>query len=220
MKMRDTWRPWLIALAVIASICYASFPLALILNPPRAFTGFVSFLSQFDQPYSWLFSELDVVSAVVSTAILIVILYRYSVTNRLSTWALWLAILNGLGTLGAALVPLPDNFRELGVQAALKAWDPQVIFHGVASFVNSAAFVVAAILWAWASRRKPGFGWRASLAVIIVLLSTVGFAIGEWYPATSPAIQRLFIFGYMIWFIVFIIDLTRSNRRKKVYKSS
>ncbi len=211
--MTDKWRFWLVGLAVVAGLSYASFPLGLWLNPSHAFTGLVSFLGQSDQPYNWVFDELDVVSASISLFVLMAALIRYKVVGKLYYWALALAVVNSLGTLIAALVPLPDTFDDTSIEAVLKAGDVQIIIHGVASFVNSAAFVVAAILWAWAWKHKAGFGWRIWLASSMVTLSTIGFAIGEWYPVTSPAIQRLFIATYAVWLVAFVWDITGHKRR-------
>jgi phosphatidylglycerol lysyltransferase len=217
-KRTDLWRPWLIGLAVVAGLSYASFPLGLMLNPSHAFKGLVSFLGQSDQPYNWVFDELDVVSAVVSMFVLLLIARRYRIRGKFYLWALGLAIANSLGTLVAAVIPLPDDYEDLSIRAVLQAGDIQVIFHGIASFVNSAAFVVAAALWAWAWRHKPGGVWRMWLAIVMVVLSTVGFAVGEWYPASSPAIQRLFIFSYATWLVAFVYDMTGHMRRTRQKK--
>lgn len=219
-KKLDRWRPWLIGLAVIAGLSYASFPLGIITNPKHAFTGLVSFLGQSDQPYSWLFDELDIVSAVISIFVLLVVARRYRITGRLYMWALGLAVVNSLGTLIAAIIPLPDRYEDVSIRAVLQAGDTQVIIHGVASFVNSAAFVVAAVLWAWAWRHKSGVLWRAWLAGIMVALSTVGFAVGEWYPASSPAIQRFFILSYGVWLTAFVCDATIHARRQKKLRAA
>jgi hypothetical protein len=217
----DRWRRWIIVLAAVAGLCYASFPLGIFINPSHAFTGLVSFLGQTDQPYNWLFDELDVISAVASIFALLVVARRYLITSRLHLWALGLAIVNSLGTLTAALVPLPDEYDDVSIRAVLQAGDVQVIIHGLASFINSAGFVVAAVLWAWAWRRdtnKTAARWRAGLATSMVILSTIGFAVGEWIPATSPTIQRLFIFSYAVWLTIFVYDMTKHVRREKKFR--
>ena len=209
---RDTWRPWLIGLAAFASLSYASFVLAVWLNPSHFLAGLVSFLGQSDQPYSWVFNELDVVSSTVSAFVLLAIPALYQVRSRLLRWAIGLAAASSLGNLLAAITPLPDAFEGLSVRQIIRAGDVQVFGHGLASFMNSAGFVVAAVLWAWAWRRQRGAVWRAAMALSILLLSTVGDMIGDWYPWSAPLLQRVFIVLYGVWLVVFVVDVTR--RRK------
>lgn len=213
---RDAWRPWLVGLAAVAGLSYASFGLAVWLNPSHFLTGLVSFLGQADQPYSWVFNELDVISSAFSAFVLLAMPALYQVRSRVLRWAVGLAAASSVGNLLAAITPLPSSFEGLSVRQILRAGDVQVFGHGLASFINSAGFVLAAVLWAWAWRRQRGAVWRAAMALSILLLSTVGDVIGDWYSWSAPLLQRAFIILYAIWLVIFVFDMTR---RRKLARS-
>lgn len=202
---------WPLLILLLASLLYASFPLAAFLNPKYAWTGLASVLGSDGQPYAWFFNGADVVSGVLAA---LVFLWLFK-TKRPATGplrkALSFAFLSVLGAVLAAVITMPDGSEIDGTISLQLLHHPAVIAHGIASFTNSAAFVVATIFWAIYWYRIKPLSLRTLLAVSIVLLSTAGFVLGQAIPDWSGTIQRLFIICYGIWFVVFVYDILALN---------
>lgn len=60
--------------------------------------------------------------------------------------ALWALVVSSLGAAIAAMVPLPDHYNQQHISLVI-LHQPAVLVHGIASFANSAGFVIAAALW-------------------------------------------------------------------------
>jgi|GEM_PF-1211654 len=210
----------LLGLAALAAVSYASFLLAVWLNPAHAFSGLVSALGKQDQPYYWLFNNLDIVSSLVTVFVLLMIprYYRLPEPEKAYRWAIGLAVASSVGNLTAATTPLPNSFEGMTIKQLADAADFQVIIHGLGSFINSTGFVIAALLWSWAWCRRRGAVWRAALALSMLFISTVGYGVGIWLPWTSPLLQRVFIILYAIWLVVFVVDMTTKERTKNTAK--
>jgi phosphatidylglycerol lysyltransferase len=221
-RPRHNWRRhWVIALAALVGLSYCSFPLAYALNRPLLWDGLVSELGQPNQPYAWLFNGLDIASAMLAV-ILAVILFRFykAALSRhpYILWAVIMLLLSNVGALVAAYVSLPAGF-SIKVATLDSLMEPSVIAHGLFSFMNSTCFVLAALLWGASyrlSRREWPFlirsDWRLVAALVILAMSTVGAAVGYLVPDVSTYIQRLFIVSYAVWIIVFVVDLTKSEK--------
>lgn len=213
---RDRVRGVLVGLAVLSGLAYGSFPLAYWLNRPYFWQGTVSNLGRDDQPYAWLFNSLDIVSTILGFIILAVIAHRYWPRRKSMRAAVLLAFLSLCGTIAAAAITLPFGFRDDDFSLS-QLLQPAVIFHGLTSFINSGGFVVSAILLAWPYRKKwrDWRNWRLWLAVISLLLGTVGALVGALYEPSTPTLQRLFIFCYVAWVIELAYD--GSARRAKLF---
>jgi len=216
----DYWRWYLLALAILAGACYASFPLAAWLNPAYAWHGLVSVLGRDGQPYASLFNGLDILSSCLVLLICLVITRRYTLTVR-QHWLVGLLAASSVGALVAALVSLPPTFDETSFnwQTMLQALDWRVVAHGAASFLNSAAFVMAVVVWAWPGAYGRKSWWRWLLAAVIVCLATIGAVIGEVWPAVSPYIQRLFIASFAFWLVVAVIDIVSYAARRLQFRN-
>jgi phosphatidylglycerol lysyltransferase len=197
----------LLALVVIAAIGYASWPLAIIVNPAHAFNGLVSLLSSNAQPYDWLFNWLDYVSSAITMSLFgyIFIGYRKQLPKALSLATLLLAI-SGTASLLAAIVDLPDSFTPTTHITLAMIKDPVLVTHGIASFVNTATYTAAIIAWfiAFGHTFKS---WRGILVTSMALLVTVGFVIGQLFMTAGYAIQRIQILLYAVWLVWFAIDV-------------
>ncbi len=212
---RRRWS-WPILLLAIASFLYASFPLATFMNPRYAWHGLASALGGDGQPYAWFFNGADVVSGVLAIAVLLWLFKAKRPKDGYIRTALNFALISVAGAIIAAVIPLPYGSSSFEGHLSLQLLHhPTIIAHGVASFLNSFAFVVAAVLWVVYWWNKKIFGWRIVLASAIVLFSTVGFVVGQMLPSWSGSIQRVFIVLYGIWFVVFAYDLLRLHRRHR-----
>lgn len=193
--------PWYIFLAILTAVGYASFPLALFINPRYLFDGLVSVLGADGQPYNWLFNSLDIISAVLGLIMVIWLARRWRLANQKIPPALIVAGVALVGAFIAAVLPLPEGYS----QGLVSSRDIAVVAHGAASLINSAGFVASSVLWGWmyrsVSRRRI---WFASL---VVMISTLGYAIGALYPTTSPLLQRFFITSYAVWLVGILTDL-------------
>jgi phosphatidylglycerol lysyltransferase len=205
-----------VTLITIAGLCYASFPFAWFLNRPYAFSGLTSALGGEGQPYAWFFNISDIVSGVLTIAVLCW-LHRFwrphSKTLRLT---LNVAIFSALCTSLAALIPIPHEYKVLDGHITFSLLhNPMIVLHGLASFCNSFAFVVAAVLWAIHWRRTDGHLWRQLFVGFMLLLSTVGFVVGQIVPGLAGTIQRAFITLYAVWFVLLTVDVLTVNQKQK-----
>jgi phosphatidylglycerol lysyltransferase len=212
---RRRWS-WPIVLLAIASFLYASFPLASFMNPRYAWHGLTSALGGNGQPYAWFFNGADIVSGLLAIAVLLWLFKTKRPRDGYIRTALNFALVSVTGAIVAAIIPLPEGNTALDGHLSLQLLHhPTIIAHGIASFMNSFAFVVAAVLWVAYWCNKKLFGWRIMLATAIVLSSTVGYVLGQMIPSWSGTIQRVFVVLYGIWFVVFAYDLLGLHRRHR-----
>lgn len=201
-----------VLLITLSSFLYASFPLAYFLNRPYAWQGLVSVLGADGQPYAWFFNAADIVSSALAIGVFAWLLRYRRPQSRTLYYALLAALLAVLGAFIAAVVSMPDEPAGTDGRLSLALLhSPAIIVHGLASFLNSGAFVVAAVLWAAHYRHPDSRSWRTVLALLIVLISTVGFVVGQIIPGWAGTLQRVFILLYAVWFVVFTIDLLRDD---------
>jgi hypothetical protein len=220
-------RRWLVFAAALAGIVFMSFPLAWLLNPRYANSALASHLGEPGQPYAWLFDALDVVSGLLSTVVLLECWRRLRSARhlqRLWAWVLGLTIASSIGTIAAALITLPAGYVEIDSIHGIHV-TPQLVGHAAGSFVSSAGFVAAVVLWAVGIRKVATFQrrqlWlRWLLAALIVLSSTAGYVIGDAVPAVSPFIQRLFIGLYALWLPWLVYDVLFVVSRNKATKAT
>ncbi len=110
---------------------------------------------------------------------------------------------------------MPHQYEQLDGQLKWSLLrDPVIVVHGLASLLNSAAFVVATVLWAIHWRRTDGHLWRRIYVGFIICISTVGFVVGQIVPGLAGAIQRSFITLYAVWFILLVIDILTAQRNQ------
>lgn len=220
------WRPWAASIvAAVAGLAYASFPLAWLLNPAYVWHDTISNLGRDGQPYAAVFNSLDIVSALVGLLVLAVALRwrRPAWHTHRHHWLYGLAVISLGAAALAAAITLPARFDEQALTWA-SILRPAVMFHGLCSFINSAAFVVSAVLWAWPYAKKAaGKGWQAYgtvnwrvwLAALALVLGTVGAAIGALWPPTAATLQRLFVLCYALWLWGVVSDIVFDRSPKK-----
>jgi hypothetical protein len=49
----------------------------------------------------------------------------------------------------------------------------------------------------------------------MLLLSTVGFVVGQIVPGLAGTIQRAFITLYAVWFVLLTVDVLTVNQKQK-----
>lgn len=198
-----------ILLSIFVAFGYSSFPLAIWVNPGHAWTSMVSVLGQAGQPFASLFNNLDIASSCLAIVLLLGLLTQYVKLPRLLVWSIVAMLLSNIGNLAAAYQELPSNVHITSEITLAMLRNPSIVLHGLASFINTGAFVAATIIWAvWAHRNhKAG---RQEFAYLIVAICTVGALIGAYAPVTGPYIQRASIVSYGVWFVIFCLDVVRS----------
>lgn len=206
-KRTLTYHTIILTLIVIAAVGYSSWPLAALLNPTHLFNGLVSILSANLQPYDWVFTWLDYISAIITSVIFcyLFIQYRTRTSKKLQA-AMLLLTISSLASLTAAFVNLPESFISSTHITFAMVKDPSIFIHGVASFVNTAAYTAAIVLWFFATA-KTLVSARGILATSIVILVSVGFIFGQLFVDSGFVIQRIQITLYAIWLIWFTKDI-------------
>lgn len=206
----------LLLVAAAAGLTYASFPLAFWLNAQFALHGEVSDLGQAGQPHASLFNGLDITSGILLSLLCVLLLImRRGNMNRSWRWAVQTLLFSGIGTILAALLPLPVFFVYPTSVHAFLHISRAVFEHGFASFVNTCAFIISTLLWARIIRRhqKPSH-LRLVLAYSIIGLVCLGPIASFIFPAIGPATQRIFISLFAIWVIIFTYDALQTAKDK------
>ena len=204
---------WIMALAAIAALAYASFPLAYFLNRPLFLQQLASSLGEAGQPYAWVFNSLDIASSIIAASIFGYLRHKHQRSSRVLRWALAAAIVASTGAFLAAVVPLPNSFVANGQWSLHLLAQPLVLIHGASSFLNSIGFVVSVVLWGiWRFRHNAKLQWTHIIVATALFCVTVGFAIGQIYPASGGLIQRLFIVDYGVWLFLLAKDLANTPR--------
>lgn len=203
---RSTTQKLAIGVAVIAGLCYASFPLSIIFNPSIGFTKVVSLLGQPGQPYSWLFNSLDIVSGLLGIGVGIYLLSSLGQRKSLLRCCAQLLIVSNLGVLLAATFTLPaDTVVDDRISWSLFE-NTEILLHLFFSVVDSGSYVIALLLWALWSYKKFGLNKRVNFVITILLVDIIGFSIGQFDPTVGAVLQRLFILGYAIWIVWLTTD--------------
>jgi hypothetical protein len=202
---------------VLAMLAYSAFPLASFLNRPYFWHGLVSGLSEPGQPHHEFFTAIDITASLFGVMFFGYLSWKQEWDRPQST-ALGLVVVACFAELLTDVFALPANFSTTGSIPPLHyfATHPSFDIHLAASFVNSVAFLVSFGLWVLHRRHtKSESIIRESVFVLALVISTIGSAIGHFYPATSPTLQRVFILCYCYWFIAFPYDSLSKKRRAR-----
>ncbi|GAA2132177.1 DUF998 domain-containing protein [Actinomadura napierensis] len=181
---------YVIVLAFLAAICYASFFLENVLSPALdVVNGYVSELSALDQPFHLVYSGGDFVTGVLSILVAIGTLRR--LRRRPLATAGWAFLgLFGIWAIGDASFPL-DCAPNLETWCALRERSEHVSFshefHSVTSTVVITCGVIALFLLSMAARRYgwwpvlARWGWVVAAAETVFALSTLlAMYLGRW----------------------------------------
>ncbi len=195
-----------------AAFGYAAFPLALFLNRPLFWDGLVSQLAAYGSPYNWVFNGLDIMSGIVGCILFGYLYYRLRHhVGRLYQASLIAAVLATFADFLTAIVILPhgyDGDRDISLSQIFG--EPSILIHGLASFINSGAFLVSLLLWViYKSHRISYSDPRQWLAAIALIIGVVGSIIGALFPPTSASLQRIFILIYAVWLADLAYDAVR-----------
>lgn len=209
--------------ALLAGVLYCSWPLGLLLNPQLS-RGVASAFEAPEQPYSWLFVLLDVLSGLL-VCLLAAWLWRLpGLRGYLRLLVAGAYGLFGALTIAAALLPLHCNVHSVRCLAGLS--NPSDQLHDVVSLVSMLALAAAAIALGvllkggrrLAAAERLGFillsvGWLAAGCITLTILLRHG---GVAWP------QRVFIILSSLWTIAlpfFVVRLSGA-RPDLPYQSS
>jgi phosphatidylglycerol lysyltransferase len=196
-------------LAATIGACYASFPLAIYLNPSQAWSTVVSTFGEAGQPFSWVFNSLDIISSLLGITLMLLFLRYAHGLDRLLRYGVISLLIGNMGGVLAATLALPDGV-ELDGRLSWELFDNLgVVIHMLVSTINSGGFLVALLLWTAWSFRKFGKNWRMYFTAIILILDIAGFIIGQSRPDIFYITQRIFIAGYAVWLVMFTRDVMR-----------
>jgi len=197
------WR--IIGFAGLAGLLYYSWPLGYWLNPLVGRQGLASDLGAKGQPYSWLFTLLDVISGAL---ILLVTLWLarawHEFMNLSVKLILWGYALFGVLTAVSAVLPincLPDEAR-------CSSWmsNPMLVLHGLAS-IGSIAGLTLSIVGVWqllviTRRGAPHLRWMLHGIMLIWFgfgLLTLALILTA---RSSNTAQHLFITVCSVWTVL------------------
>jgi Protein of unknown function (DUF998) len=178
------------ALAVLAGLLYASWPLGYWLNPAVSKAGLASALEGVGQPYNWLFIAGDIVSSLLITLVCWLIWRRVRGTHDkvLLEFALLNVVLFAAGTIIDAALPLRC---DPSIQACPSfTRDHLLLAHGVFSILAAIClFISLAILW-WHHRRTVllnslliGYLLFSLFSLIAILKPGIGNLSQHYYLA-------------------------------------
>jgi phosphatidylglycerol lysyltransferase len=176
-----------VAMAVLAAICYSSFPLAYLLNPSRAIDGLASELGASGQRYAGLFNGLDVASSLLLLGVVWLIWDKLPSSDRRARVALMLLAVSAIGTMLAAVTPLPAQLNTIA----------QIELHDFFSVVSVTGIIGSALaLYTFAKHR-----WAIIPFLVLFLLSLLASVVLKNSQAGSAA-QRCMIILMGIWMVV------------------
>lgn len=220
-KTNRTYEALVFLAALISGASYASFPLAIVLNPEFAWSGAVSRLGQEGQPYAWLFNNSDTISGLAGLVLAFLLLLKLRNLPLILRYGIVSLLICNVGTLLAAVFSLPPGMGVVEHLSAIKFSDTATALHLLASVINTGGFVAALSLWGLWSYRTLGLGWRVKFVITLLILNILSFGIGQYDMLTGSITQRLFILGYAVWLLIFVNDIrkirtlggTRTDRR-------
>lgn len=204
-------RPWFkpLILSSLAGLIYSSWPLGYWLNPRGSDGGLVSELGALNQPYSWLFVGLDVVSGLLIVCS-VLLMWRWRLQRRRGWFRSMLALFALFGVFTAAAALLPLDCDPTASQLCLEsAHNPLLIYHGLFSILSPLCLLaVVSLVW-WHGRRQGnnvlmlilvgGFGLFGLLALLQVLLPNRGndYLVQRYYVLLCSAWTA--VLPYAIW---------------------
>ena len=183
---------------VLAMLAYSAFPLAIFFNKHYFWHGLVSDLSEFGQPHSVLFTNIDVAASLFGIVFFSYLYWREN-WDRMQAFVLGLVVVACAAELLTDIYTLPPRFSTSGgiPSAQYISTHPELIVHMVASFVNSAAFVTSFGLWVLHRRHtKLDSISREFIFALTLCIGIFGTIVGYIYPETSSTLQRTFILCY------------------------
>jgi len=193
---------------VLAMLAYSAFPLAIFLNKAYFWHGLVSTLTEPGQPHYMFFTSIDIISSLFGIILFGYLSWRER-WDKVQSVVLILVVVACVGEVLTDLFSLPTGYSTIGDIPTVHyaTTHPALIIHLVASFVNSAAFVVSFGLWVMHRRRTETRSVVREVVFAITLsVGLVGTVIGYIFPVTSPTLQRVFILCYCYWFITLPYD--------------
>lgn len=195
-------------IAAIAGATYASFPLALLVNPDYAFKDYVSTLGQSNQPFSWIFNSLDLLSSVLVIGLSAFLIKEYWKPVKLLKIGLYSLIVSALGTLLAAVFSLPESIDNPSIHDLDNI---HVLTHVLFSTVNTLGYLTTVGLWAWHFYKVQGFNLRHYLAFVISVFALFSLAFEVFEVSAGIYVQRLLILSYAGWLVWFIFDVVTTH---------
>ena len=210
---KNSYPKWIMPAVGISALLYSSFILAPLLNGQYFINGLVSALGQRGQPYSWLFNILDIISGLLLSIVLFWVLKHKKTDSKLLLISTWALLINSIGIVLAALIPLPTDFQSESHLTLLMIENPFVISHGIGSFVNSAGLFTAALCYLIYCKQIKHFSFKTLLAIVILFVATFGFIIGYSLKSSGPTLQRIYIISSSL-FVYLLIYYLVSNKPK------
>lgn len=188
-----------ISLGVVAATSYASFPLALLIDPDKTIHGLASELGASGQHYAGLFNGLDILSSVCIFGV-VWLLWRSAGNIKHGQQVLILLGISALGNLAAALTPIPTH---VGSQI-------QMALHDIFSIINLFGIVGAAVLLTTISRFNR---WLTTLATVLIGAIIVS-GITEDSIIDSGS-QRIQIILTAVWMIIIAVYFSAPKKLKR-----
>lgn len=197
------WR--IIGIAALAGLLYYSWPLGYWLNPLVGKQGLASDLGAKGQPYSWLFTLLDVISGALILLVTLWLAKAWQQFMNLSVkLILWGYGLFGVLTAASAVLPincLPDEGR-------CSNWltNPMLILHGLTSIGSIAGLTISIIgIWQLLVITKRGAThWRWVLHGIMLIWFSFGLLTLMLIltARSSNTAQHVFITVCSVWTVL------------------
>lgn len=171
------------AMAILAGLLYASWPLGYWLNPLVAKNGLASGLEALHQPYNWVFITMDIVSSLLVVAVSLLLRWRLDPAGRrrLLDLILLSAIIFAAGTIADTALPMhcEPSLRHCPSFHV----DYFLLYHGILSIAAAVAlFFSLALLW-WYHRRDKllgGLVFGYVLFSLTTLVEITGLKGGNW----------------------------------------
>lgn len=191
----------LVSLSIVAALCYASFPLALFTDPDRILHGLVSQLGSGGEAYAGLYNGLDVASGILILVVVGLLWARLKPGAGLARQTLLLFSLGAVGTILAAVTPLPLHMSD-----TTQRW-----LHDFFSGLNIIGICGAAWGTTLLGKRRP---WLMTLFTLVISTSLL-FVIAHGTLIGSVA-QRFQIIFTSAWIIIVSVTLSSSTATEPV----
>ncbi len=200
---RLLWR--VLGLAAVAGLLYYSWPLGYWLNPIVGHSGLASDLGAKGQPYSWLFTSLDVISGVLIMLVAFWLARAWRGLMNLSIkFILWGYGIFGALTILSALLPINCLADEKSCGSIIH--NPILVLHGLAS-IGSIGGLTLSIVGIWqlmVITQRGGQRTRWLLHTIMLIWFGFGFlTLALILTARSSNIaQHVFITVCSVWLVL------------------